>query len=188
MSDSVEMIHFLISLGSDVNQLREGRGSRRVLSNAIGNASFDVAKAILESGADPNAGLPILDAVLCESGDARERVQLLEHYGANLHVVYPFGPNSVPMTPLGLATLYGLDDVVSYLRSRGARLPSKYSPQEIATYLGEPEPAGTGEPSQGGSAEQDESPTYADQTLSYFTEHFGTVDPLSLIEIVPTEP
>ncbi|MBL9091721.1 MAG: suppressor of fused domain protein [Planctomycetaceae bacterium] len=132
--------------------------------------------------------MPILDAVLCESGDARERVQLLEHYGANLHVVYPFGPNSVPMTPLGLATLYGLDDVVSYLRSRGARLPSKYSPQEIATYLGEPEPAGTGEPSQGGSAEQDESPTYADQTLSYFTEHFGPVDPLSLIEIVPTEP
>ena len=188
MSDSVEMIQFLISLGCDVNQLRKGRGSRRVLNNAIGNASIEVAQAMLEAGADANAGLPILGAVLCDRGDARERVQLLEQYGANLHVVYPFGPDSVPMTPLGLATVYGLDDVVEYLRSRGARLPSEYSPQEIAAYLGESEPIAENAPSQTGSAEQDVSPTYAAQTLAYFTEHFGPVDPLSLIEIVPSEP
>jgi ankyrin repeat protein len=76
---SPEIIRLLVEHGADINaQTRYG-------STALGEAarcgSMDALRTLLELGADPNLGAPVLEALGC--GEPLERVKLLVEHGAD---------------------------------------------------------------------------------------------------------
>lgn len=177
---------FLVESGSDVNaRIHSGDDitDETSLENAIWNANFGLTKYLLEHGADPQIGRPVISAITGNSEFALKIIQLLEEHGADLHKVFPFGEEYRPINALSMAKTYGKADVVEYLLAHGARMPDQYSPAEVAAYFGAPMP---GEPLP--SPTPNRASAAAQETIAYFREHFGAVDPLSLIEIVPSEP
>ena len=181
---SYDIVEFLIEHGADVNAcIKSGddETDENALNRAIDGGNVAIVDLLLKRGADPRRSRPAIAAVTGAPEHALEFIKQLEKYGADLHRLFPFGENYRPINALSMAKVYGLTDVVEYLLSRGARMPEQYSAEEVAAYFDRFE-------SPDASRAQSSSSSYADQTLAYFTEHFGPVDPLLLIEIAPTEP
>jgi ankyrin repeat protein len=80
LSTNITMVHYLISAGSDINKQFGAKSSQKVetaLTIAIGNAKFNAAKILLDSGAEVNMDLKI------------EGHNILEFAKAKLPIIYP---------------------------------------------------------------------------------------------------
>lgn len=130
---SVEMVRLLISYGADVNRRQESSGSLP-LTCAIDFDNPEIARLLLQHNADIEQDRPLIGAVVGDQKHSLEMVKLLESFGADIHRLYPYAGRSSPINAISMASAYGKRDVVEYLRSRGARMPEEYSPNEIATY------------------------------------------------------
>ena len=62
---TIEVMAALLSLGFSPNALRLPEKSS-ALSTAIGFDNYDLAKFLLEHGADPNLGQPLISAINCD--------------------------------------------------------------------------------------------------------------------------
>jgi len=160
---NVEMVTMLVELGCDVNTEQNNVHRGVPLERAIGTHDVRVARALLEAGADPNHGRQVIGAIGGDKKNSLQLVKLLDEYGADLHQTFINEYTGQPMNALSTAIDWGKDDVAEYLRSKGAVLPDV-------------EPA----------TEESRSPS--DEIVAYFRDHFGPVQPQSLIEIVPSEP
>lgn len=206
-SPNAEIVRFLIKRGADLNAVLGHLGSTTPLSSATPHLAN--VRLLLEAGADPRINQPICKAIVTRhSPDRLEIVKLLEAAGADIHVVYPYGATMKPMNPLLLAESLQRLDVVTYLRSRGARPPAEYPPGTVEAYLSDQVPplpfrvadsGGIARPLQDATAtpipkaerpasNAAEIPIPNAETVEYFRQHFGPVDALAAIEIVPSDP
>ncbi len=171
-------VEVLVELGCDPNAERDVSSRDRPLFGALVNDDPATVEALLRHGAAPNRGRPAITAVTGDNRHSLELIKLLEAYGADLHKPFPFAGGHV-VNALSMAIDYGKDDVVEYLRSKGCVLPEKS--KEVV----EAEVIDTDDDIVEAEAVPDD---LSDEVVAYFREHFGPVDLVAQIEIVPTGP
>ena len=165
---SPEVIRWLIERGADVNE--QDSNGETGLCWAVMRGRYDVAKVLLECGADPNLGCPIFGLATSEHvQDPIALAKLLLDYGADIN--QPFLVEGLPpRTVLSEAIERGRTDLVKFLKSRGAKLPGalptarkKESPPTV-TKAGD----------------------YTAGILAHFHRYFGKPEKRFIREIVPT--
>jgi hypothetical protein len=157
----LEMAKILVGFGMDVNAPTENRPDGP-LSSAISRGSIDVARFLLDSGADPNVGR-LLVAAINRDSHSFEMVNLLVERGADVNEAFPFGDDDGPIfTPLSWAIANEKHDIADYLRSKGAVLADDEPPSRTPRSLEE-------------------------EIIAHFDDHFGPVQSMSLGEIVPDD-
>ncbi len=116
------MLRLLIELGCDVN----ARGVLKVspLSKCVKDGHLEVARMLLEHGADPNQDRSVIYAITGNSRNCLELVKLLEQHGADLHQCFPLGGTDKQINALSMAISWGKRDVAEYLLSKGAIPPA----------------------------------------------------------------
>lgn len=127
---SLKVLDRLLASGCGVNEHLESRP----IEIAINQDRIDVLEWLLQHGADPNLGRPIVGAINHRKSPEvqLQMLELLLNGGANINKAFPlFGDEQNSFTVLDWAVLYGLSPkVVEYLKSRGAG--HKWSPEKIA--------------------------------------------------------
>ena len=162
---SPEAIRTLLELGADINE-QDSNGDTG-LCWAVMEGRHDAAKVLLEGEADPNLGCPIFH-VACQDVEDRIGVAaLLLDHGADIN--QPFLVEGLPpRNVLSEAISRGHEELVAFLKSRGAKLPEG--------------PAGRGEP-----IEPDFEPgDYTTEIVRHFRKHYGDPLPEVVYEIVPS--
>src|SRR5262249_5647488 len=102
------------------------------LDTALFNDNLPIAQLLLEKGANPNQGRQILTA----AHHSLKMVQLLEKYGADIYKVFA-NELTNPKTPINAlvwASLYGKNEIVAYLESKGAVAPTELPPEPPYTH------------------------------------------------------
>lgn len=113
---NVDIVAMFVQLGIDVNAGRESDPATP-LYFAASEGSLDVARWLIDRGADVQVrghGTPLVSAV---NGDHPEMVRLLVDAGAELNKCVG---DDEPRSPLAWAEFYGHDDIAEFLRERGA--------------------------------------------------------------------
>ena len=157
------MMKLLLDLGFDVNAL-SGKEQSSALSHAVSTDHYELAKFLLDEGADANVSRPLIAALNNRRSDRRRAfVKLLVEHGCDVNRLYDlYGDASKGFTALDWTKD---PEVVAYLRSKGAKKATELSGEA-------PKPAVTVD--------------VLDEVVQYFQENCGDVAPRSLIEIVPT--
>lgn len=120
----LEMSALLIKHGADVNAVLQcGTATVHVLEGAVDSDRCDVVDLLLTKGSKPDAERVVIAAIAGEHEHSLELVQLLEKYGADIHREMVNELADKPMNALSTAIAYGRQDVVDYLKSRGAKMP-----------------------------------------------------------------
>jgi uncharacterized protein len=159
-----EAVRSLIELGADVNE-RDSNGSTG-LCWAVTYGRYDVAKVLLECGADPNLDCPLFRLTSSDVQDRVAMAKLLLDHGADVN--YPFIVEGLPpRNALSAATDARLQDLVQFLKSRGGKLPHAPSSQKSKAPRGEPG-------------------DYSADITAHFRKYFGKPDKRAIQEIVPT--
>ncbi|GIW82857.1 MAG: hypothetical protein KatS3mg105_4664 [Gemmatales bacterium] len=166
-----QIVKTLLECGCDVNQSKGKSDFETPLFSALCEDDPAMVKLLLEHGADPNRHKTVITAIVGMNEHSLELVKLLEEHGADLHAVYMNEITNEPMNALSAAIDWGKDDVAEYLRSKGAVLPTVEK---------------LGNNSAGDDSVPDQTNLLADEVKAYFKENFGPVNPLALVEIVPT--
>lgn len=158
-ADDPTMVRTLLDAGMDVNVGQENDDAGPLV-NAIGCGNIQIARFLLEQGANPDQGRTLIAAA---NEGSLELVKLLLEHGAEINKTYPNElAEDAPMNALGQAIAYGHQELEQFLRAQGAVEPGQ--------------PASTG-PS---------SPRA--ERLRSLAQSLGTVQPLALREIVPGNP
>lgn len=115
------MVQLLIELGCDVN----ASGITRIspLSKCLSEGHLELARLLLENGADPNRDRSVIYAITGNKRNCLEMIQLLELHGADLQRCFPLGNTGEQINALSTAISWGKKDVAEYLLSKGASLP-----------------------------------------------------------------
>ena len=128
---SLKVLDRLLESGCDVNERLEPRP----LEIAVDKDRIDALRWLLQNGADPNLGRPIIGAIN-HSKSPEMQLQMLElllNGGADINKAFLlFGDEQNSFTVLDWAVTYGLSPkVIEYLKSRGAL--HKWPQEKIAT-------------------------------------------------------
>lgn len=162
---NVEMVDMLLNIGIDVNVLNDV--DETALAQAVADGQLEVAEFLIEKGANPNIGRPLIAAINQEDCPF-EMVKLLVENGVDVnHVFLWFDDPEMPFNALSHAIASGNDEIVEYLKANGAVLPENSKKKEAASK---------------------KPKTRSEEVEAYFAEHFGPVYEKSLQEIVPTNP
>ncbi len=167
--DDVAMMTALCELGAQINTPVYGRGPEGIINQASTNGAIKVVRWLLSRGATLNHQVNGIIRCHALAGAAMnghlEIVKLLIEHGA------VFNYDWKDRNPLSLAMLYGQNEVVDYLKSKGALEPWQLR----------------GDPYPGWTPAADTS-TFDSQILEHIKEHLGSPQPLSLREILPCDP
>lgn len=118
---NIDVVKMLLDVGCDPNDAGNKSVRSAPLSTAIGKDNPQMAQMLLESGADPNADRNVIGAVTGNKKQSLKLIQLLERFGADLNRQFPMGDKQI--NALSMAKVYGKQDVVEYLLSKGATMP-----------------------------------------------------------------
>ncbi|HQU43284.1 MAG TPA: ankyrin repeat domain-containing protein [Pirellulales bacterium] len=113
----------MIELGADINEQDSNRTTG--LEWAVIRDRYDAVKTFLELGADPNLDCPMFS--VANSQRLTDRIgmaKLLLEHGADIN--QPFLVEDLPpRNVLSEAIACGHDELVEFLKARGAKLPEK---------------------------------------------------------------
>jgi uncharacterized protein len=164
-----QTVKTLIELGFDVNTLDYPTTSRSTaLVGAIGDGHFEVARLLLENGADPNLSRPLISAINLNDDDLAMRcVRLLVENGIDVNQVFLLynNPNDT-FTALDWAK--SRPAIAKYLRENGAKTAAELKTSPVA------------------KQKSAKTKTPAQEVIDNFANTVGPVDEKSLIEIMPT--
>jgi Suppressor of fused protein (SUFU)/Ankyrin repeats (3 copies) len=159
-----DTVRLLLELGADVNE--QDSNGWTGLCWATTRDRYEVAKVLLECGADPHLHCALFHVADKRLKDPIAMAKLLLDHGADVN--QPFIVEDMPpRNALSGAIDAGLQDLVEFLKSRGAKLPHAPSPQKSKAPRGEP------------------GNYFADIT-AHFRKYFGKPDKRAIQEIVPT--
>jgi hypothetical protein len=167
-SSAPETIQLLSQLGCDIDAEYDDESDPQTpLGIACARDNVAGVKCLLEMGANPNhePSRCSISAIVGEHSHSLEIIKLLESHGADLHKIFPWGPNNDPINALSMAETWSKPDVAEYLRSRGCVLPGE-----------KPKPPQPAKPEKSLTAE----------VQAYLSAKFGAVDKLAMKEIVAT--
>ncbi len=121
---SIAVLDSLLAAGCDPNGYLESPKESRPLEIAVSNERIDAMKRLIEKGADPNIGRPIVSAIHYEKSSASQlaMLKMLLDAGANINQTFPlFGDESNRFSVLDWAVLYDVSpEVIDFLKRRGA--------------------------------------------------------------------
>ena len=121
---SISVLESLLAAGCDPNGYLKSPKESRPLEIAVSKDRIDAIKWLLDHGADPNIGRPLVAAINHEKPSNLQlaMLTLLLDGGASINQTYPlFGDETKCFSVLDWACLYRIsEDVISYLKSRGA--------------------------------------------------------------------
>jgi hypothetical protein len=157
----VRMLELLLDLGCDPNN--GGKFLSTPLLDALSKRKPQIARLLLERGADPNLGRTAITAVVGEKLHSVELLQLLDEFGADLGRNHPLGNSDVQVNALSMAIQWGNQAAVDFLKEKGVRMPD----EDVSAVVEESDP---------------------DEVVGYFRQHFGPVKQQAIVEIVPTTP
>jgi ankyrin repeat protein len=113
----------LLAAGCDSNATCQGGST--ALDRAVGRNNLRAILWLLENGADPNLGRPIVAAIGGDKPAERqiEILDLLLKFGADINQPFDcFGDSENPFTVLDWANVYSIpSEVIQFLESKGAR-------------------------------------------------------------------
>ena len=163
-------VQMLIDFGLDVNAGGKSRPDGP-LSWAVGKGHLEVARLLLQRGANPNVGRLLIAAINCQT-NSLALVKLLVEHGADVNRCFPFGGdgNGPMVNALSWANGGNKREILEYLRSHGAVMPDEV-----------PAPAHLHESA---TAPVD----LRQRIIAHFERHFGPVRPQAVREIVPCDP
>ena len=119
----IAILEKLLSEGCEPNDESKSGGSTP-LEEAVAAENFPAIELLLEHGADPNKGRPIVGAIHYEKSPAVQLklLGILVAHGASLNQRFDlFGNAAERFTVLDWAELYGSsDEVLTYLKDKGA--------------------------------------------------------------------
>ncbi len=167
----IEVVELLIELGFSPNEDNGPPAFTTPLISALTFDSLSVVQKLLEAGAetdgDPRYIRYPIDAVT-NTKHALDYIKLLEKHGCNLDRDYMHNGTRKLVNALSMAEVWGQDDVVKYLRSKGYK-----TPEEKALLQPTSVPIASGL-------------TMSRQIIDHLTGTIGAPEQLSLIQIVPT--
>ncbi len=122
-SECLDAARVLINAGADVNRGFPGNGTP--LQIAVDHDNKALVDLLLSRGANPNASSPGMPGALFQAIDQSnfDIVKALVEKGANINLKSPM---SGMRTPLDAAIDEGQDEIVDYLRAKGARESDKH--------------------------------------------------------------
>lgn len=168
---SVPIISAMLDAGFNINAVRLPEKSTALIT-AIGCDQVDVVDLLLRRGADVTIGRPLISALSFRKTPERRLryVKLLVEHGVDVNQKYDlYGDPNKQFTALDWTKDPA---VIEYLRSHGAKTLEELKAEQGQTV--------------GSSAEKKVPLSAADEVIRYFGDNFGTVEPRSLIEIIPT--
>lgn len=159
------MVEMLVEAGIDVNAPREC-DPEGPLYDAVGHGHVEVARWLLDHGArlDVGGGARGTPLISAATGGSLAAVQLLLDRGADPHVTY----GKPPKNALTHALMFNHGEIADLLRSRGVvepELPPKKAKK---------------------TAKAAKEVNLHDAIRAHFRKHFGSVQDLTLAEIVPS--
>jgi hypothetical protein len=162
-SGDMAMMKLLLDLGFDANAL-SGKEQSSALSDAVSTDHYELAKFLLDEGADPNLDRPLIAALNNRQSDRRMAfVKLLVENGCDVNRLYDlYGDISKGFTALDWTKD---PEVVAYLRSKGAKKAKELSGDKATPVV---------------------AASTLDEVAQYFQDTCGDVDPRSIVEIVTT--
>lgn len=162
-----EVIRALVALGKDINE--QDRNGNTGLSWAVSKERHEIAKALLDCGADPNLGCPIFGVACDELQDPIGMAKLLLDHGADINRLF-LVEGLPPRTVLSEAVARGRTELVEFLKSRGAKPPGPTAASEPAEDLTSAAEVGD----------------YSAEIVAHFRKHYGKPDKKVIREVVPT--
>ncbi len=121
---SIQVLEKLLAAGCDPNGYLRSPKESRPLEIAVSHDRIDAIKWLLENGADPNTGRPIIAAINHEKSPDIQlaMLKLLLDGGANINQTFPlFGDEENRFAVLDWAVLYSNSTkVIEFLKQRGA--------------------------------------------------------------------
>ena len=131
-TNNAEITEWLILRGQDVNGVYRRTNKITPLFIALSRENLEVARVLLENGADPSKEREII-APLSSNGGKGERqleaIKLLDEFGVDLNQQFINEFTNTPINALSVAQANKIDDVVDYLVSRGCTRPVPVSDQ-----------------------------------------------------------
>lgn len=157
------MITMLLDMGCDPNMTYNiGKHVVTPAMSAITQDNPTSLAILLERGAKVPQDRAVVSAIVGDKHHSLELIHILQKYGADLHEVCINEYTGEKENALSYAIAYDRDDVVAYLESQGCVLPAEAPGSEG--------PAPSTNP-----------------VVSFFASQFGPVDPLSLVDVVPSD-
>ena len=131
---SISILEKLFAAGCDPNSRSKSPDQTCPLEVAVRKDRIDVMEWLIDHGADPNLGRPIVGAIHFDKPpDIQLRIlAILLDAGANVNKTFPlYGDENDRFTVLDWAILYDVSpEVIAYLERKGAK--REYSSQRIA--------------------------------------------------------
>ncbi len=165
-NSSPEAVRALIELGADMDE-QDANGATG-LCWAVMKDRLDVARLLLELGADPNRGCPIFNVACQDLKEPTAMAQLLLSHNANINQLF-LVEGLPPRNVLSEALARKKSDLVKFLKSRGAKLP-----------------AASGGPKDKEDLAEGATGDYRADILSHFRKRYGQPETGGLCEIVPS--
>ncbi len=125
-SGNVEITEWLIEQGQDVNELERIAPHSPPLVFALTREYLEVARVLLENGADPNVDRAVIAPLTCNGGKGKrqlEAIKLLDEFGVDLDEQFMNEFSNTLINAYSVARGNKLHDVVKYLESRGCKPP-----------------------------------------------------------------
>ncbi|MBI2480170.1 MAG: ankyrin repeat domain-containing protein, partial [Planctomycetia bacterium] len=162
--DDVPMMEALVGFGARIDpNISDENEPEGPIFTASSEGAVNAVRWLLDRGATINHVVKgqrrCLSLTTAAIGGHLDVVKLLVEHGADLDAVW-MGQNA-----LSAAMTYGRSGVADYLRSKGALMPAELETKSTA-----------------------EAPSRYELLLQHITEHIGTPQPLSLQEIIPSDP
>jgi ankyrin repeat protein len=120
-----EVVQVLLDLGCEVDKGKRRNPEETPLFCALGRDNPQIARLLLQRGANPNGNGHVITAIVGPKKHSLELVKLLEKHGADLHAVDVNDFSGKPMNALTSAIDWGKQDVADYLESKGCVLPGE---------------------------------------------------------------
>ena len=125
---TVDVAERLISKGEDVSRQSSVMPHGTPLGRAIMFENLEVARVLLENGADPNNNTDrcTISPVNGQKKKKRplEALQLLLEFGADLNKQYKHHGTGFPINALSMAIDSNLKEVVQFLEANGCTMPT----------------------------------------------------------------
>ncbi len=165
-SGTAAMMQVLIELGSDINE--QDANGFTALCWAVTRSKMDIVQTLLRAGADPRLDCAIFRVAGDDVSEPIAFAQLLLDHGADIN--QPFEVEGLaPRTVLSQAIRIGNQELVDFLKARGATLPGA--------------PANQKRPS---AAKEPVTDDVNHDLLAHFAQCYGEPEKEVIREIVPT--
>jgi Suppressor of fused protein (SUFU) len=180
------VIETMLDLGFNIDALNLP-DKTTALSICVDAGQYEMARFLFSKGADPNLSRPIIGAINLKDKSLRMPfIRLLVENGLNVNNLFDlYGKQDQLFTALDWTDE---PEVVDYLKQHGAKHADEIVGIERSAFREKARERGNNAEAAGNAkatSSKSKEDRFADEVVKYFEEHFGPVQPMAEIEIIP---